>query len=74
MTPSFGTKMLLKVIFEKAVFVKFKISKKFQQNIDETNPKLPKINRKIHTSLCILKNVKKKNLRTKSLETFAKCL
>ncbi len=30
--------MLLKVVFDKTVFVKFKISNNFKQNIDETHP------------------------------------
>jgi hypothetical protein len=72
-TPSYGTKTLLKVVFDKTAFVKIKISNNFKQKIDETHSKQPKINRKIHTSLWILKTVRK-NLRTKSLQTFAKCL
>ncbi len=35
----------------KAVFVKFKISNNFKQNIDETYSKQPKTHSKIHTSL-----------------------
>ncbi len=31
------TKMLLKVVFDKTVFIKFKISKNFKQNIDNTH-------------------------------------
>jgi hypothetical protein len=38
-TLSYDTKMLLKVVFDKTVFVKFKISNKFKQNIDETHSK-----------------------------------
>ncbi len=37
-TPSYDTKMLLKVVFDKTVFVKFKISNNFKQNIDEIRP------------------------------------
>jgi hypothetical protein len=37
--------------------------------LDETDLKQPKIHRKIQTSLWILKISKKKNPRTKSLET-----
>ncbi len=44
------TKMLLKVVFDKTAFVKFKISNNFKQNIDETRSKQPKIHRKIHIS------------------------
>jgi|LakMenEpi03Aug12_release.lakeMendotaPanAssembly.Ray.scaffolds.fasta_scaffold6238427_1 hypothetical protein len=49
--PSYVTKMLLKVIFDKAAFVKFKIINNLKQNIDETYSKQPKIHRKIHASL-----------------------
>ncbi len=41
-TPSYGTKMLLKVIFDKTAVEEFKISHKFKQNIDETHSKPPK--------------------------------
>jgi hypothetical protein len=47
--------MLLKV-----AFVKFKISNNFKRNIDETHSKQPKIHRKTHTSLWILKITRKK--------------
>ncbi len=30
--------MILKVVFDKTVFVKFKISNNFKQNIEETHP------------------------------------
>jgi hypothetical protein len=53
---------------DKTAFAKFKISNNFKQNIDETQTKQPKIHRKIHTSLWILKSPEK-NLQTKSLET-----
>jgi hypothetical protein len=59
-TPSYDTKILLKVVFDKTGFVKFKISNDFKQNIDETHSKQPKIYRKIHTSLWILKISRKK--------------
>ncbi len=52
-TPSYDTKMLLKVIFDEEAFVKFEIRNNFKQNIDETHSKQPKIYRKIHTSLWI---------------------
>jgi hypothetical protein len=51
--------MFLKIIFDKAVFVKFKISNNFKQNIVEKHSKQPEILRKIYTSLCILKIFKK---------------
>ncbi len=35
--PSYDTKMLLKVVFDKIAFVKFKISNNNKQNIDETH-------------------------------------
>ncbi len=54
-------------------FVKFMIINNFKQNIDETHSKQPKIYMNIHTTLWILK-IARKNLRTKSLETFDKCL
>jgi hypothetical protein len=63
--------MLLKVVFDKTAFVKFKISKKFKQNIDETHRKQPKIHGKIHTSLWILKIPRKKSAEQK-LENFVK--
>ncbi len=67
-------KMLLKVVFDKTAFVKFKISNIFEQNIDLTHSKQPKIHiKKIYTSLWILK-VSRNNPQSKSLETFAKCL
>jgi hypothetical protein len=59
-------KMLLKVVFDKTVFVKFKIRNNPKQNIDETHSKQPKIHRLIHTSLWILKISKKKSLNQKS--------
>jgi hypothetical protein len=46
-------KIAFEDVFEKTVFVKFKISNNFKQNIDETHSKQPKINRKIHPSLWI---------------------
>ena len=52
-TPSYDTKMLLKVVFDKTVLVKFTISNSFKQNIDEKHSKQPKIHRKTHTSLSL---------------------
>jgi hypothetical protein len=72
-TPSYNIKMLQKIIFDKTAFVKFKISNNFLKNIVETHLKQPKIHRKILTSYELLKS-QEKNLRTKSLQTFAKCL
>ncbi len=54
-TPSYDTQMPLKVVFDKAAFVKFKIVNNFKQNIDETYSKQPKNHRKFHASLWILK-------------------
>ncbi len=45
-------------------FVKFKISGNFKQNIDETDSKQPKIQRKIQTSLWIFK-IQEKNCKPK---------
>jgi hypothetical protein len=45
-SPSYDTKMPLKIAFDKTAFVKFKISNKMKQNIDETHLKQPKIYRK----------------------------
>ncbi len=59
--PSFDLKMLLKV-----AFVKVKISKNFKQNIDETHSKQPKIHRKLHTSLWILKISREKSVNQKA--------
>jgi hypothetical protein len=64
MAPSYDTNMLPKVVFDKREFVKYKIteiSNNFKQNIDKTDSKQPKIQRKIHTSLWILK-ISRKNL------------
>ena len=58
--------MLPKIVFDKTVFVKFKISNNFNQNIDETDSKQPKIHRKIHTSLWILKISRKNSANQKS--------
>ena len=52
--------MLLKVVFGKTVFVKFKIRNNIKQNIDETHSKQPKTRRKTYTSLWILKISRKK--------------
>jgi hypothetical protein len=34
----YDTKMLLKVVFKKTAFIKFKINSNFKQNIDITQP------------------------------------
>ncbi len=72
-TPSGDTNMLPKVVFDKTLFVKFKISNNFKQKIDETDSKQPKIHRKIHTSLWIF-IISGKKYANQSLETFAKPL
>jgi hypothetical protein len=59
---SYDTTMLLKVFFDKTAFVKFKITKNFKQNIDETHSEQPKI----HTSPWILKTQEKKTVNQKS--------
>ncbi len=46
--------MLLKVIFDKTVFVNFKISNNFKQKIYETHAKQLKTPKKIHPTLWIL--------------------
>ncbi len=61
----FYTNMLPTVFYDKRVFVKFKISNNFEQNIDETNLKQPKIHRKINTSPWILKSSRKKSSNQK---------
>ncbi len=59
--------MLLKAVFDKTVFVKFKISNNnFKQNIDETHSKQTKIHVEIHTSIWILKISRKKSANQKS--------
>jgi len=58
--------MLLKVVFDKTVFVNFNNSNKFKPNIDEKHSKQQKIQRKIHTSLWILKISRKKSANQKS--------
>jgi hypothetical protein len=57
-----------KIASEGCLLVKFKISNNinFKQNIDETHSKHPKIYRKIHTSLWILKISRKKSSNQKS--------
>jgi hypothetical protein len=50
--------MLPKVVFNKTVFVKFKISNNSKQHMDETDSKQPKIYRKIKPM--DFKNLKKK--------------
>ncbi len=63
--PTYDTNMLPKVVFAKTEFVKFKISNNFKQNIGETDSKQPKIHRKIHTNLWILKISRKKSAKPK---------
>jgi hypothetical protein len=58
--------LLLKVVFYKTALVKFKISNNLKQSNDETHSKLPKIHRKIQTSLWILKILRKKSKNQKS--------
>ncbi len=72
-TPSYDTKMPLKVVFDKTVIIKFKINNNFKQNFDKTYSKQPKIHRKSMPAYGFLKS-EEKNLRSKSLETIAKCL
>ncbi len=36
-TPSYDTKMLLKVVFDKTAYIKLKIGNDFKQNIDVTS-------------------------------------
>jgi hypothetical protein len=45
-TSTYDIKMLLKVVFDKTAFVKFKISNYFIQNIDEIHLKQQKFIRK----------------------------
>jgi hypothetical protein len=59
-TPSYDTKMLLKVVSDKTALAKFEINNNFEQNIDATHSKEPKIHWKILTSLWILKTSRKK--------------
>ncbi len=49
--------------------VKFKISNNFKRNIDGTDSKQPKIQRKIHTSLWILKIRRRKSANKKSWDS-----
>jgi hypothetical protein len=55
-----------KVVYDKTEFVKFKFSNNFQPFIYETDSKLPKIHRKIHTSLWNLKISRKNSANQKS--------
>jgi hypothetical protein len=55
-TSSYDIKMPLKAVIDTTAFVKLKINNNFKKNIDETHSKQPKIHRKIHTSLWILKS------------------
>ncbi len=49
----YNTNMLPKIFFDKTAYryVTFKISNNFEQNIEETNLKQPKIYSQIHTRL-----------------------
>jgi hypothetical protein len=49
-TPSYDTKMLLKVDFDKTAFANLRLVTTFKKNIDETHSKQPKIDREIHAS------------------------
>jgi len=40
-TPSYDTKMLLRIVFDKTEFVEFKTSNSLKQNMDETHSKNP---------------------------------
>ncbi len=71
-TPSYNTKMLLKVIFDKTVFIKFKISNNFKQNIDEAHSKQPKVYRKIYSNLSTFKILRKKIPEPKVSRLFPK--
>jgi hypothetical protein len=46
---------MIKVVFDKTAFVKFKISNNFKQNIDEADSKQPQKSVGKHTSLWIKK-------------------
>jgi hypothetical protein len=65
-TPSYDTKRLLKVVFDKTAFVKFNFSNNFKQNIVETHSEQQKIHRKIQTSLWILNISRKESANQKS--------
>ncbi len=67
-TPSYDTNMRPKI-----VFVKFKISNKWNKTLMKQIQNNQKIHRKIYTSLWILK-ILRKNQRTKSVENFVKSL
>ncbi len=54
--------MLLKVVFDKKAFLKFRISDNFKQNIDKTRSK----QQKIHNRQWILKVSSKKSTNQKS--------
>jgi hypothetical protein len=64
-TPSYDTKIFLKVIFDKTLFEKINISNNFKLNIDETHSKQLKIYKKIHSNLWILKISRKKSANAK---------
>ncbi len=67
--------MLLKLVFDKTSFVKFKISNNFKKNIDEIMKHIPNNKKSIGKSISAYGFKKsQKNLPTKSLDTFAKRL
>jgi hypothetical protein len=61
-TLSYDSKMLLKVVLDKTLFVKFNISNNFKQNIDNFKQNIHK------------KTIQPMEFKTTFLETFAKCL
>jgi hypothetical protein len=63
------TKMLVKVVFDKTSFVKFKISNNFKQNIDEIMKHIPNNQKSIGKSIPaygFLKSQEKKSANQKS--------
>ncbi len=60
-TQSDDTNMPPKVVFDKTVFVKFKISHSFKQNIDETDSKQPKSIGKFIPAYGFLKSANQKS-------------
>jgi hypothetical protein len=58
--------MLLKVVFDKTAFVKFKISNNSKQNIDETHSKQLKTHRNMYTIQWVSKISRKKSGNNKS--------
>ncbi len=60
-----STNMLSKDVFDKVIFNKVKFEQ-IKWNFDEIDTEQPKIHRKIHTSLWILKISRKKSTNKKS--------